>query len=282
MSTNEKSSSDTQQRHHPAAENSGDKFRKYSFDNDFFEVDVDDNAAVAHALGAATVSTAHDTEAEPAPKGPTQEDLAQAESRGYSAGLADGKAQAEEHVQQLVATHLQPLVEQLAALEAAREEYLQLAGSQSLSLLRHLLKKFLQDAANRYPETLLKQSLSEALQHIVGDVPLRMTVHPATRDTLTALLKKDAQFKKMGDNIRLESSTTLQPGDCRIEWATGGLDARLTTALREVDKLLGAAQAEALQKSVLPPKKEAAATPAPEEAAPPAAENDTPTDEKGE
>src|SRR5690606_27728754 len=136
------------QRHHPAADGRGEKFRKYSFDTDFFEIDVDDNAAVAHLLGSAPGA------ADNAPKGPTAEDLAQAESRGYSAGLADGKAQAEEHVQQLIATHLQPLIEQLSTLEEARQEYLQLAGSQSLHLLRHLLKKFLEDAAKNYGDAL--------------------------------------------------------------------------------------------------------------------------------
>ena len=209
------------------------QFDKCLFDNDFFDV-------------APAEEEASDQEnTEPEEEVITEEDLAQAESRGYTQGLAEGKEQAFEDYNNELKKHADKLALALANLDEARKDIELETTTRALTLLETISDLLLQDARENYPQALLKQAL-ETAQTLSKEEQASVKIRTAaqTKDYLSEnLLKEDAVKGLSAENIVVDS--TLAPGDCIIEWTSGGLDLRLDQLADKIKQTLaGVAQTE--------------------------------------
>lgn len=217
----DKKNNSTNKRHLSASDKTSESFRKYRFEDDFFEVGADD---------------APDADDKNRPL--TQEDIAQAESKGYSQGLSDGKAQADEQTAVMVATHLQPVIDSLNDLADAKQEHLDLVKEEALELLKHALDKLLSHAREHYPNELLQKALDESIDYASDQTKLTIYASNSTLEIVQKHIEKNAKDK----NITLKSDSSLEAGDCRVEWETGGIENRREFILSEISKLLEAVQ----------------------------------------
>ena len=195
------------------------KFDKFLFEDDFYDPPVQTNTTEND-----TPNTAPEKE-QPL----TQEDLAQAESQGYTKGLADGKEQAFEDYNAELKKHTEKLTAALQDIDTARTEIAEDIKQKAFTLLEAIADTLLADARGHYPQDLLKPVIGvldtltqEQKQHLVIYTP------PETKDFLTQTLLKNGNTKELTEET-IQADNTLQTGDCIVEWADGGADLRRDT-----------------------------------------------------
>lgn len=232
-------------------------FDRYLFDTDFFEIDVaaaEEKALIDQAIAEASNEanpdgnqTAEGMEAsndqlEPAhPPAITKEDLAQAESAGYAAGLADGKAQASEDFKQQINTHVGAFAESLKQIDLLKEELSAEMSQKAVRLLAGLLPSLMADAQENYPETILKRTADKLLDTLREEKVLAVKTAP---DTKEFLLNHIAEAEGLKTNLKPEhfkESPELEIGDCIIEWENGGLTLSQADILQQLTDILLAA-----------------------------------------
>ena len=232
-------------------------FDRYLFDTDFFEIDVaaaEEKALIDQAIAEASneaneadSQTAEGMEAgndqlEPAqPPAITKEDLAQAESAGYAAGLADGKAQASEDFKQQINTHVGAFAESLKQIDLLKEELSAEMSQKAVRLLASLLPSLMADAQKNYPETILKRTADKLLDTLREEKVLAVKTAP---DTKEFLLNHIAEAEGLKANLKPEhfkESPELEIGDCIIEWENGGLTLSQADILQQLTDILLAA-----------------------------------------
>lgn len=255
-------------------------FERCLFENDFFDVSAPDE----------------EEQEQPVEDGPqevekaiTEEDLAQAESRGYTQGLAEGKKQASEDYQAELKTHISQLSDSLKDVDAARAEIIEDAKVKALALLEVIADSLLADAREKYPSELLKNAVGVITQLTDSQKKeLKIAVAPQTREFMTETLLKKGKVTGI-DEGTFKEDPNLAPGDCIIEWVDGGTDLRLDslkddiiTALQGAAKSSPAPQVTA-EKDTAPETKEVDETEAPDqqpdESAPTPDENNKEPDE---
>lgn len=213
-----------------------EKFEKFAFDNDFFELAV---------LGTAAAPTG--TQA-PLPRMP--KNIEAAHKQGYDEGFAEGQKQA----QQAAANDLNLLQQHLAGavrmLEEATTTVEESFVQRGLSLLRVSLHRLLGNAAQHYPDQILEHHLRTLVASLRTAEDLTLRIHPQARTYHEKLGLAQANIQ--GTPFHIIPDSSLGPTDCLIEWSRGGLEAKLADHLAKLDDLLKQAGAETLPTPPLP------------------------------
>lgn len=212
-------------------------FDRYLFDTDFFELDVTEEVAEP-AEEPLHMAEPEAPSAPPAPAHLTQEDLAQAESAGYALGLAEGKQQATEDFKKELQTHTNALADALKEIDLLKEELSTELSHKAIHLLAGVLPTLLADAQQNYPEALLKRTAETLAKTLADEKVLTVRTAPKTKDYL---LEHITAAPKLAGKLAAEQiieTPELNPGDCIIEWATGGITLSHDDILQQITNVL--------------------------------------------
>jgi flagellar assembly protein FliH len=175
--------------------------------------------------------------------------LAEAEARGRRAGFAEGEAHAIASVEhrravalERIAAAIASLAEALPAIEARLEtDAVEVAHAVACKLAPALMA--------REPIAEVAALVSDCLRQLVGTAHLIVQVHEAELEAARAQLLEIAEAQGFGGRLLVRGTADIGPGDCRIEWADGGIvrdRARAEAAIAEaVDRYLTARRKEA-------------------------------------
>jgi len=186
------------------------------------------------------------------PEAQAQEELHEAEQAqalrqqawdaGFEAGQLDGAAQTRLELQQQTQQAQREQAERVAALlrqaqagfdrleQALAEQVLQLACALARQVVRRELST---------PLPPLRSVAQEALALLIDDGrPATLRLHPVD----AALLAEQAALESHGRQVLVQPDPTLSPGDCVVECAHGGVDARLEQRWQRAVANLGLAQ----------------------------------------
>lgn len=152
---------------------------------------------------------------------------------GMAEGIAEGEKNAEKRLYDEFAAQLGQLEEHYAQLEEARLAYVKILTEKSVKLLQASLQHLLQDAAQNYPEELLKSTLTQILTAMGEASQLKIRIHPSSR----AYLEKLKPTLLQGRQIEFLDDVQMAVGSCVAEWETGGMDARLEEMLEDIQSL---------------------------------------------
>ncbi len=196
------------------------KFDKFLFDNDFFEISV-----------------------EPGSRGPRgkqpEVDVEQIKNEAFSEGYAQGREEATQALKADMERHLQAITTNLDNMAAVKQQFAEIAGHEVLVLVRHVLSHAFDDIAEKMPEELLKKTLEQTLLPNLANTPLVVRLHAESLRYMEHL--KEELGLKDKEGISYKTDASLAPGDVIVEWETGGVDARLSHLKEEIDKIFAAA-----------------------------------------
>jgi flagellar assembly protein FliH len=180
------------------------------------------------------------SEAKPEKKPPApkfgEEELRQAREEGYAAGRAAGRAEARAEREELAARTLPAVAQALQGFapmcERLEQQTLRWALTAALAMVRKL-----------YPTLEQMQSVIEIEQMAIGalrDLEEEPRVVLRLPDSLIeemrpriAEISKQAGF---GGRLLLIADETLGPGDCRLEWADGGVERQAQRTWVEIEQ----------------------------------------------
>ena len=166
---------------------------KFLFDNDF-------------AVGERTKSSV--ALAEHAAK------LTEAEAAGYRKGFAAAKAEAEERA--AAAIERAELNRGLAAVETRLE-------TEAVEVAVAVARKLAPELIAREPFAELSALAAGCFRHLVAAPHVVVRVNDALQERARELLEETARAGGFDGRLVVLAEPEIAPGDCRIEWADGGL-----------------------------------------------------------
>jgi len=204
---------------------------KFLFDNDF---------ATGSRGGKPTISLAEHAEK-----------VAQAEAAAHARGFAEAQTTAEQRAAvalERIAGLLQGLDRNLAAVQARLE-------TEAVEVAVAVARKLVPALIAREPLAEISALASECFRHLVASphvvVRVSDTLHASARERLDEIIRGlglESRLVVMGE-------PEIAPGDCRIEWADGGIcrdSAAVSTAIDQAVTGYISARLEAAPKSDIP------------------------------
>lgn len=221
-----------------------DKFEKFSFENEFFDV------AVLDGLVGGKKSPALDN----------------ARDEGFKEGLAKGRAEAETLLQQEVDVLKKQLQSLSSQLTRQQENWQHELARQTLTLLRTSLHRLVGHAAEHYSDQMLENHIKHLLALLHHGDNLTLRINPQAKAYHEKLGLPQASIGNIP--FKITTDPALGITDVVMEWPSGGLEAKLADNLAQLDSLLVQAGADATQPaSPLPVTSNL--TPSPDDAASP-------------
>jgi flagellar biosynthesis/type III secretory pathway protein FliH len=223
------------------------KFDKFVFETDFFEVAVNEKDKAEERVL-------------------TENDLAQAQSKGYAEGLEKGQQQALEQFQSELASYLVPLKEKLEQFVAEKSALHTIMEKRSLAVVSQTVALLFKHLEKELGEETLAAAISQTLEKVMLDVHIIVKVNQNAYD----FLQKHDGIKSLlsSKDAELRVDENLSKGECSLEWEEAGADINLVSLTQEIQatlhdllpKIITAPQAEkAVEKPVVEdtPKPEA-------------------------
>jgi flagellar assembly protein FliH len=171
----------------------------------------------------------------------TEERLQQEYERGRVQGLAEAAAAINERD---AAAQLAAETRMQALLESIPRETVRFTGD-----LEHEAYRFAVAVAERIVKreitldaSVVMRQMREAIRRIVGVEKITLRVHP---DDEALVRSHRAEMLTSSDSVReilIEGDETIERGGCILESATGNVDARIGSQLRQIETALFGAQ----------------------------------------
>jgi len=160
-------------------------------------------------------------------------ELAEAESRGYRAGLAAAEAQARTEAERRTAAAFEAIaaaLERLSGSLAAVERKLEV---EAVEVSAAVGRKLAGELVAREPLAEIAALTAGCLGELRSAPHVAVRVHESLHETVRARLSEIAARLGFEGRLVVLGEPGIAPGDCRLEWADGGMvrDTRATEAL---------------------------------------------------
>jgi flagellar assembly protein FliH len=149
---------------------------------------------------------------------------ADAESIAYRNGFAAGHAQAENEATRhiaaslaLIADNFERLGQALAGIEARLE-------TEAVDVAVAVASKLAPALIAREPLAEIAALATDCFRHLVTTPHVTVRVGTEVFDATRARLEEIARARGFEGRLVVNADATLGPGDCRIEWAEGGIN----------------------------------------------------------
>lgn len=199
---------------------------KFLFDTSF-DVDATTAKPRVDAAAAATRDAPPElTKAPPPPPPPsfTEADLAAVRREAHAQGRAEGEAAALASIAQTNGAVLAAIREALPGIARAIEEGMANARRHMLETTLAGLRRLMPDLNRRGGLAEIEGLLRETLTHLPDESRLVVRLNDSLLDGLRADLDPLARSAGFEGKLVLLAEEDIAPGDCRIEWADGGVE----------------------------------------------------------
>jgi flagellar assembly protein FliH len=149
---------------------------------------------------------------------------ADAESVAYRNGFAAGKAQAENEATQHIATTLDVIADGLERLERALETIEARLEIEAVDVAVAVASKLAPELIAREPLAEVSALATDCFRHLVNVPHVVVRVGPDVYDAAKDKLAQIAEGRGFEGRLQVHADAQLAPGDCRIDWADGGVN----------------------------------------------------------
>ena len=153
----------------------------------------------------------------------TENDLAAARETAYQEGLAAGRREVADQAARVLDQKIEQLLAHIVDLQTGLSEKSEQISGQAAKLAFASARILAKELIDREPEGELLQLFEECVAKIKDAPHLVIQVPQTDLDSLRERITGIAAAKGYEGKIVLMAEDGLQPGDCRIEWADGGI-----------------------------------------------------------
>jgi flagellar assembly protein FliH len=164
---------------------------------------------------------------------------ADAESQAYRKGFAAGQAQAQGEVSERIAAALAVITDGLDRLHRALGGIEARLETEAVEVAVAVAAKLAPELIAREPFTEISALATECFRHLVTAPHIVVRVGADIYETAKAQLEDIARARGFEGRLMVLSDATLAPGDCRIEWADGGVTRDEATTLAAIRDAVG-------------------------------------------
>lgn len=153
----------------------------------------------------------------------TADDLAAARAAAHAEGVQEGRRQALAEAAAGTDQSVAQLLEQVRALTGNLAKERDLLAAEAMELARVCAELLADTLISHQPQAELLALFEECIGHLSGAPHLAVRVPATNVEDLRAVLTRIAETKGYDGRIIVLSEADMAPGDCRIEWADGGI-----------------------------------------------------------
>ena len=164
---------------------------------------------------------------------------ADAESQAYRSGFDAGQEQAKQEAMQRIAETLAVISDGLARLDGALTSIETRLETEAVEVAVAVAAKLAPALIAREPFAEVSALATECFHHLVSTPHISMRVGPDIHEMAKEKVEEVARGRGFEGRLAIICDETLAPGDCRIEWAEGGIirDQAMTAAA--IDEMVG-------------------------------------------
>jgi flagellar assembly protein FliH len=158
--------------------------------------------------------------------------LREADANGYARGLAVAKAAAEERSAEALerlAVRLDELMRGLAAIEARLE-------TEAIEVAVAVARKLAPELIAREPLAEISALATSCFRHLMAAPHVVVRVNDAQHEAVSKELEEIVRSRDLDTRLIVLAEPEIQVGDCRIEWADGGVVRNSNTIAAAIDE----------------------------------------------
>jgi flagellar assembly protein FliH len=160
--------------------------------------------------------------------------IATARDLGFAEGLAQGEAAVHASLTAQLSATVNDIAAQLATLHATLTQTQKALVADAAHCLGALTEVLAGEAVTRFPLERVEGIVAPLFAELIETPRLVVRVAPALLDVVKERLEDVAIASGYAGRIIFLAQDDLQPGDVRVEWAHGGLDARIADACTQL------------------------------------------------
>jgi len=164
---------------------------------------------------------------------------ADAESVAYRRGFAAGQAQAQGDASERTAAALAVIADGLARIERALSGIEARLETEAVDVAVAVGSKLASELIAREPFSEIGALAAECFRQLVATPHVAVRIGPDIYDEAKHKLEEIAALHGFQGRLSVLADAGLLAGDCRIEWAEGGVDRDRTAALAAIDDMVG-------------------------------------------
>lgn len=149
---------------------------------------------------------------------------ADAEAQAHRKGFAAGLAQAQTEAAQRIATALGLIADGMSRLDRALTGIEARLETEAVQVSVAVAGKLAPELIAREPYTEISALATECFRHLVNTPHVVVRVGADIYDTAKQKLEETAHAGGFEGRLVVMSDPDMAPGDCRIEWADGGVN----------------------------------------------------------
>lgn len=162
-----------------------------------------------------------------------------AESQAYRKGFAAGHAQAQGEVNQRIAAALAVITDGLDRLNRALGGIETRLETEAVEVAVAVAAKLAPELIAREPFAEISALATECFRHLVTTPHIAVRIGAEIYETARVQLEDIARSRGFEGRLMILSDADLAPGDCRIEWADGGVTRDEATTLAAISDVVG-------------------------------------------
>ena len=164
---------------------------------------------------------------------------ADAEAQAHRKGFAAGQAQAQGEIAQRVATALGVIADGLTRVDKALTDIEVRLEDEAVHVAVAVAAKLAPELIAREPFAEVSALTTECFRQLVTTPHIVVRIGADIYDTAKDKLEEIARSRGFEGRLLVTSDATMAPGDCRIEWAEGGVIRDRAAILSAIDDVVG-------------------------------------------
>lgn len=164
---------------------------------------------------------------------------ADAEAQAHRKGFAAGQAQARAEAEQRIAAALTVIAESFARLDNALTGIETRLETEAVEVAVAVAAKLAPELIAREPFAEISALANDCFHQLVTAPHIVVRVGPDVFDLAHMKLTELAQAKGVEGRLVVLAEETMKPGDCKIEWADGGVNRDQAATLSVIDDVVG-------------------------------------------
>lgn len=179
-------------------------------------------------------------EPEPEPPAPTfsEEDMANARTKAFTEGKAEGVRESMATIERQASAALAAIGQQLVVLTEAQEKANHDHQVEAMTVAVAVVRKLFPDMASHNALGEVERLVNSAMERLTADARVTIRVADVLKAPLEERLATVVQTTGFEGRLLVIADSGLAPGDCRLDWGDGGADRDTAALWREIDEIL--------------------------------------------
>lgn len=165
--------------------------------------------------------------------------VAEAEARGSRSGYAAGQADAANETVRRNAIAMEAIAQALGGVAAQLGRAETRIESEAVNVAVAVARKLCAELINREPLAEMTALMADCLRHLVSTPHLVIRINDALYDEARGRIEQLAKQSGFEGRLVILSDPDIQAGDCKLEWADGGVAIDRAATDAKIAELVG-------------------------------------------